>query len=72
MRVALRLDQIEKRMNVMSKYGGIHTPVIYDPKNPDLFFVNGVEMTKAELDKLREEDNRDGMVIFMPKRLDAK
>lgn len=72
MRAPLRLDKIEARMKVMGKYGGIHSPVIYDPKNPNIFFVNGVGMTKADVDMLIKEDERQGIIIFAPMRLDSE
>ena len=72
MRVASRLDSIENRLRVTGKNRGIHTPVIYDPENPDLFFVNGIEMTKSELDELRKNDDSQGVVIFIPKCLERK
>lgn len=70
MRVASRLEQIEKRMRVEGESPLHKSPVIFDPDNPDFFIVNGVEMTKAELDKLREEDHKDGMVILVPREED--
>lgn len=70
MRSSLRLDQIEKRMRVMGKYHRITGPIVYDTENPDRFFVDGVEMTKAEVDKLIEEDESEGMNIYVPREKD--
>lgn len=70
MRASLRLDQIEKRMRVTGRHRRITGPIVYDTENPNLFFVDGVEMTKAEVDKLIEEDEREGMHIYVPREED--
>lgn len=66
MTITIRLNRIQKRLEKTGKAGGIHSPVIYDPDDPDVYFVNDVKMTKAEYEELRKKDTRDGVVIFLP------